>query len=376
MRFLFLILAINFSTLKISAQQIDSLYNPKHNIIQLALLLDVSNSMDGLIDQAKAELWNVVSEVAKAKKNGHSARLEIALYEYGRSTNDPIKGYIKKHLDYSDDLDTISKVLFGLKTNGGEEYCGWVINDAIEELQWRENDSIYRVIFIAGNEEFNQGKVNFNMSCQKGKEKDIFINTIFCGDSMSGVRTFWRDGALTGNGQYFYINSNLRNYDIPTPFDSLINLYGDSINTTYWHFGVSGADKKSNQKEQDANALKMSSSVAVKRNMAKTKKSVYNNSSWDVVDANSRDSNWLAKAKDESLPTYMRGKTLAQKKHIVDSLTTARSLISAKINDLSAKRSKFISDNMKNTNSEKTLGVALVEAIRRQAGYKGFEFSE
>ena len=32
--------------------------------IQAAILLDVSNSMDGLIEQAKAQLWNMVSVMA------------------------------------------------------------------------------------------------------------------------------------------------------------------------------------------------------------------------------------------------------------------------------------------------------------------------
>ena len=33
----------------------------------LALLLDTSNSMDGLIDQAKSQLWKIVNELAAAK---------------------------------------------------------------------------------------------------------------------------------------------------------------------------------------------------------------------------------------------------------------------------------------------------------------------
>ena len=35
--------------------------------IKVALLLDTSNSMDGLIDQAKAQLWEIVNEFSYAK---------------------------------------------------------------------------------------------------------------------------------------------------------------------------------------------------------------------------------------------------------------------------------------------------------------------
>ena len=68
--------------------------NPK---IQAAILLDVSGSMDGLIEQAKAQLWNMVNTMGKAKCDGSIApTIEIALYEYGRSTNDVKAGYVKR----------------------------------------------------------------------------------------------------------------------------------------------------------------------------------------------------------------------------------------------------------------------------------------
>jgi len=41
--------------------------NPK---IQAAILLDVSNSMDGLIDQAKNQLWNMVNVLSKVTCRG------------------------------------------------------------------------------------------------------------------------------------------------------------------------------------------------------------------------------------------------------------------------------------------------------------------
>ena len=46
----------------------------KEELIQLAILLDTSNSMDGLINQAKSELWKIVNELALAKKNGKSPK--------------------------------------------------------------------------------------------------------------------------------------------------------------------------------------------------------------------------------------------------------------------------------------------------------------
>jgi len=51
--------------------------------IQLAILLDTSSSMDGLIDQARNQIWQVVNEFSTAKQNGLTPILEVALFEYG-----------------------------------------------------------------------------------------------------------------------------------------------------------------------------------------------------------------------------------------------------------------------------------------------------
>ena len=51
--------------------------------IQVALMLDTSGSMDGLIDQAKTQLWKIVNDLALAECEGQKPELQIALYEYG-----------------------------------------------------------------------------------------------------------------------------------------------------------------------------------------------------------------------------------------------------------------------------------------------------
>ena len=98
--------------------------DPDTRNIQVALLLDTSNSMDGLIDQAKAQLWEIVNELSYAKCGNHKIKLQIALYEYGNDGLPSTEGYVRQVLPFSDDLDEISKELFALTTNGGNEFCG------------------------------------------------------------------------------------------------------------------------------------------------------------------------------------------------------------------------------------------------------------
>ena len=90
-----------------------------NNIVKIALLLDTSNSMDGLINQAKAQLWDIVNQFSYAKcGNGHRPGLQIALYQYGNDGLSSREGYIQQVIGFSSDLDEISERLFSLSTNG------------------------------------------------------------------------------------------------------------------------------------------------------------------------------------------------------------------------------------------------------------------
>ena len=119
--------------------------------IQIAILLDTSNSMDGLIAQAKAQLWEIVNDFIHVKQNGVTPTLEVALYQYGNDNLDRKDYWIELLTHFTTDLDLVSQKLFSLKTNGGDEYCGAVIRQAVKELEWSDRRDDFRLIFIAGN---------------------------------------------------------------------------------------------------------------------------------------------------------------------------------------------------------------------------------
>jgi hypothetical protein len=149
-------------------------------LVQIAILLDTSSSMDGLIEQAKGQLWKICNEFIKARQNGVAPEVQVALYEYGKSSLSQQSGWIRKIQPLTTDLDKISEELFALTTNGGDEYCGWVIKQAVNELDWSPRPDVYKVIFIAGNEPFTQGPVNYAESCKAAISKGIIVNTIHC----------------------------------------------------------------------------------------------------------------------------------------------------------------------------------------------------
>jgi hypothetical protein len=202
-------------------------------LVQMAILLDTSGSMSGLIDQARTELWSIVNEFVFARRNGRQPDLQVALYEYGKSALPAAQGYIRQIVPLTTDLDKISEELFALTTNGGQEYCGWVIREATRGLQWSDSTDDLKVIFIAGNEPFTQGPVDYKEACKSAVAKGIIVNTIHCGSEREGINGKWKDGAVLADGRYLSIDHNRQVVHIVAPQDRQIAELGARLNQTY-----------------------------------------------------------------------------------------------------------------------------------------------
>jgi len=340
--------------------------------IQLAILLDTSNSMDGLIGQAKSQLWKVVNELARARRNGKAPVLEVALFEYGNDGLSGSEGYLRMVSDLTTDLDKISEELFQLTTDGGSEYCGMVIDRAAEKLSWSRARDVLKVIYIAGNEPFTQGPVPYAASCARAIRKGIIVNTIFCGSFDEGVSTFWKDGADRADGRYMSIDQDAVAVDIDTPFDKDIVSLGNELNKTYVGYGSKGEALKSRQEAQDSNAASMGQAAPVERSVAKAQ-GAYSNASWDLVDAVTSRHVSVGTLKDEELPPEMRKMTLPQKEQYVQELTKKRAELQSKINAANEKRRAFLANAAKNSPEEQgTLDAAILGSVREQATKMGF----
>jgi von Willebrand factor type A domain len=339
--------------------------------IQLAILLDTSNSMDGLIDQAKAQLWKVVNELARAKRHGVHPTLEVALFQYGNDGLSEESGYIKMVSDLTTDLDSISEKLFKLTTNGGSEYCGQVIDRAVSKLSWSNSNDVLKVIYIAGNEPFTQGSVDYTRSDSKAIRRGIIVNTIFCGPFDEGVATNWKDGADRADGRYMSINQDEVAVSVPTPYDKDIVKLGDELNGTYVAYGRGGAAGQERQEAQDANAASMSPAAPVERSVAKAQ-GAYVNSGWDLVDAVKNKDVKLGSLKEEELPAQMQKMTPAEREKYIQGLSGKRAELQAKINGLNEKRRVFLANEMKKSTQGNTLDTAILGSVKAEAAKKGF----
>ncbi|MBD3660755.1 MAG: VWA domain-containing protein, partial [Arenibacter algicola] len=346
---------------------------PANNMVRIALLLDTSNSMDGLINQAKAQLWDIVNKFTNAKcGNDGRPQLQIALYQYGNDDLSSREGYIQQVLGFSSDLDEISEKLFSLSTNGGEEYCGQVIQTSLSQLDWGKNPDQLKMIFIAGNEPFTQGKLNYKDAVANAKEKDVIVNTIFCGAYEQGINTGWKNGAQLTGGEYMAIDHNREVVHIATPYDDVIIKLNSRLNKTYISYGALGAAKIQQQSAQDSNAMEMEEAVAVKRAVSKSSR-LYTNSSWDLVDASKAEGFDIDKIEKEQLPTELKEKSKTEIASYIEGKKKERSDIQKEIQDLNSKREAYIASQQKD-NEKGELENAMLIAIKKQAAKKNYRW--
>ena len=343
-------------------------------LVQMAILLDTSGSMSGLIDQARTELWSIVNEFIFAERNGRKPEIQVALYEYGNSRLSAETGWIRQIVPFTTDLDKVSEELFALKTNGGQEYCGWVIREATKELLWSSSPDDLKVIFIAGNEPFTQGPVGYQQVCKDAITKGIVVNTIHCGGEQEGIDGKWKDGAVLADGRYLNINHNQRIVHIPAPQDAEIARLGVVLNGTYIPFGAEGLVAQERQIAQDNNAATASPQANLQRTLTKSSL-YYTNSGWDLVDAIKANQVDLGKVKKEQLPENMQEMNAEQRRVYVTTKAKERAEIQAKIQKLNEQRNRFITEEMKNRQQQgDTLGSAVKQAVHEQAAKKNYTF--
>ncbi len=363
-----------------SQPDLSSLQNPnaRRPVVQIAILLDTSNSMDGLIAQAKAELWRIVNEIGTYQKNGQTPLVQVALYEYGKQSLAASDGFIRQVSPFTTDLDVISESLFALTTNGGDEFCGQVIDRAIGELNWSGDPEDFRAIFIAGNEPFTQGPVDFHKSVAKAAARHVAVNTIHCGGFTEGAQTGWQEGAKLGGGAYLSIDPNVAQLHVATPYDQEIVKKSDKLSETYVGYGKAGATKKARQMAQDSNAKMAGASSAVGRASVKASAKMYANADWDVVDALEQNGASFRDAKAEDLPPEMAKLAPEQRDVFVKQKAAERAQLQKEMAELEQKRRAFeMSERAKNAlKDHNTFDSAVRKALESQLQARKFKRSE
>ena len=123
--------------------------------VDLAICLDTSGSMEGLIHAARQNIWAIVNDLALATP---TPRLRIALVTFGNDDHDEEAGWVEVQTAFTDDLDLVSSKLFGLGTNGGNEYVGRVLQTSLQQLDWSTDADALKALIAGTKSDMAKGK--------------------------------------------------------------------------------------------------------------------------------------------------------------------------------------------------------------------------
>src|SRR5262245_50568326 len=339
--------------------------------VDLAICLDISGSMNGLLNAARQNLWAVVNDLAKLQP---APTLRVALLTYGCSAYEPEKGWVRVETAFTTDLDLVSEKLFALSTNGGEEYVARVMQAALTELSWSSDPQALKLMFVAGNEPATQDpKVDGPSQSKAAIGQGIVVNTIYCGSPAHGDVAGWRAVATLADGKFAAIEQD-NGFVASTPFDTQLAELSAAMNTTYVPYGKEAGVWVQNQEAQDGNAARLNSAAATTRGQTKAS-SLYCNSHWDLVDACNEPTFKLEVVKKEDLPEALRSMSTDELRAHIAAQKKKRDEIKQQVETLGRQRDAHVQQELQRRSGDgkKLFEQAVLESVRQQAEARGFQ---
>jgi hypothetical protein len=337
--------------------------------VDVVFCIDRSGSMQEVIDTAKQKIWGIVNDIAKVRP---TPVLRIGLIGYGSADTE------FRFFDLTDDLDTVYSNLMTFQTDmGGDEWVGAVVQKATKEMKWSRSKEALRMIFTVGNETARQGTDEnmYTKTVPEAIRADIVVNAIYCGKPSAEEEQTWREVAKLADGSYTVIDIDGGAITIATPMDEEMSRLNEALNKTYVAFGRHGREGLEKQKEQDRNSeANGGASNGAQRAEAKSS-GVYNNSSWDMVDACKAKDFKLEDVKDEDLPENMKKMSMDERKAHLAAMQAEREKIQKEVQAKALERQKFIDAEIKSKGltQDKAFDEAVRKMVREQAAKKGFE---
>ena len=341
--------------------------------VDLVIALDISGSMEGLIDSAKQRLWDITNELAQARP---TPRLRVAILSYGKPGYGEQSGFVNVDLPFTADLDAVSATLFSFTTDGGDEYVSRAIQTSLDKLSWSQDSDALKIMFVAGNESAEQDpRLTIDSATSAAARRGIVVNSIYCGSAGDDEARAWQRLATSTNGLYASIDQNAAAVaNVATPFDSQLAALNDELNGTYIALGSAGERARENLVQQDRNAAAMSPAAVASRTV--TKGGALYRSEWDLVDA-VQAGKALADIPVDELPAEMQALEPEKREAYVAEQTERRQNLQRQIGALAAERSEYIAEQQTaEPGAPQGLDAAILQGIRDVAATKGFSFEQ
>jgi hypothetical protein len=232
---------------------------PPRPVADIALVIDLSGSTNGLLDDVRDNLW-VFSNSFRRAYPEHELRLGVVGYSRGSFGME--NAYVKVLSDLTTHFDLVSYRLFDLVANveKGDQYVGAAIKTAVSGLSWTDGPS-KKAMLLFGNSSPALGAFDYNKAVEWAAEKNIVIHSIYCsrGNDNPNYLAQWNGiaGRTGGNMYKMAVTRRSPNTLRSQPTEDLLAL-NNKLNETYIPYTREGQVHYNLLLAADVNSLQMS----------------------------------------------------------------------------------------------------------------------
>lgn len=312
--------------------------------IEIVLCVDLSASMNGLVQDLRSSIWEIVYDFSRYYP---SPNVKIGIVAYGRLTYLKENSYVKKFhnlTDYHDDL-VWSLMKEVNNVSDGNSQVTKALEECLTNINWTMGKGVDRNIFVIGNGSF-LGERGLDKMVDYAVKRNIRISTLHYQNRGAGPAEIdsWKKLAKDGKGIYQpfgFKESDIVFHKKYNP--ELIKDICDLINETYIYYGKKGQEQFELMKELDEFAKKCGDEVIEERAVFKASSYFqHQNASWDLVDRFTTDEVKLDKIDREYLPEILRSMNTVQLRDYIRLKKSERKELIAQMAIQNAKRDLYL----------------------------------
>lgn len=257
------------------------------SVIDVVFCLDLSGSTNGLLDDIREKLWEIVNQVNSYRP---APEFRIGVIGFSRPSFGAKNSYVKVLQPLTTDYDLLNFELYKLKPSveKGDQIVGEAINSAIRNMNWSGDGDALKVIYLVGNGMVNAGGNDYRAACDLAVKKGIIVNTLYCRTRNNVEKELpgWREIARLSGGEQYDIRIHKRTPLILTsPNPVALREIAGQLTDTYVHYGKNGVERYRIMASNDKNAMLANEMTFESRMFYKiSDRYQFHQQYWDLID--------------------------------------------------------------------------------------------
>jgi hypothetical protein len=255
--------------------------------IEVVFCLDLSGSTNGLLDDVRERIWEVVNQVNSYRP---APEFRIGIVGFSRPSFGAKNGYVKVLQQLTTDYDLLTHELYKLKPSieKGDQLVGHALKVSIRNMNWSEDKNNLKIIYLVGNGMVNMGGNDYREACDMAVSKDIVINTLYCRTRNLAEKELpgWREIARLAGGEQYDMHIHKRAPMLLTsPDPSEFRELAANLSATYLYYGPGGYERHRMMATIDNHAMMANEMTYESRIFYKiSDRYQYHQQYWDMVD--------------------------------------------------------------------------------------------